>query len=112
MHAQVDSAFLAEFSQQPEETDGTGNLIQIWLNDKATDAELKTVGGETHLVRLYINGDNVTNDGIAALIDLTELKTLRIESPNLTDAGLRHLKSMKKLSSLLLGHTGIISGQR
>ena len=56
-------------------------------------------------------GDRVGDRELAGLAERMErfpnLRTLRLEGPNVTDAGLHHLKGLKQLQSLLLCDTQV-----
>lgn len=67
-----------------------------------TDDDLKVVGSMTGLKTLQIYGLDypITDEGIAALDDLSELETLLLGSSKITDDSAPHLAKHRKLANL------------
>jgi formylglycine-generating enzyme required for sulfatase activity len=66
---------------------------------------LEFVRGRQNLTSLYIS--NAPLENLAPLADVPNLKYLRIEKTNITDAQMPHLQSLKSLNSLDLSETNI-----
>lgn len=72
------------------------------------DEQLKQLGpiaGAIH--RLDLGGTNVTDQGLAALAEMTELRQLRLDRTTVSDAGLARLVGLARLESLNLHTTAI-----
>lgn len=68
-----------------------------------SDAELTHLAGLTRLEELSISGIPIEDEGLEHLAELTSLRNLRLYDRDLIrvgDAGLRHLKDMRKLQVL------------
>lgn len=63
------------------------------------DADLAEIGKLTRLKTLWISSELVTDEGFAALANLTQLESLHLPS-SLTAEGLKHLAKMKNLKHL------------
>ncbi len=78
-------------------------------NWKGTQADLKHLKGLTNLKSLYIRLPGVTDEGLQHLKDLTTLKALDLHTCQITDAGLKHLQGLADLEFLSLASTGVTS---
>ena len=74
---------------------------------KVSDDDLACLKGLTQLRLLWLTGTNVTGSGLAYLKDLTRLQDLDLRYTPLTDAGLEHLKGLTHLKRLLLVETQV-----
>lgn len=84
-----------------------------WLSLAQTglqDSDLTRVAEFTHLRRLRIENNPITNQGLASLQSLTKLEVLNLNGTQITAQGLSQLASLKNLKSLYLWNTGIPSG--
>jgi hypothetical protein len=77
-------------------------LRQLFLEGTgATDATLRVCGGLNQLEELDLsNLPAITDDGLAALANLKNLKVLHLTGSPISDAGLVHLRGLKQLESL------------
>jgi hypothetical protein len=75
---------------------------------KISDAQLATLGPVAQQV-LWLNlaGTKVTDNGLAALEPLKNLRKLHLEKTAITDAGLAHLKGLTNLGYLNLYSTAV-----
>jgi internalin A len=64
------------------------------------NAGLEAISGFTKLKSLLVNGENVTDEGVAFLKPLTELQLLVLPRSQVTDAGIAALSEQKKLKEL------------
>jgi hypothetical protein len=74
----------------------------------ADDETLVLIRGMPRLESLNISyTTKITDDGLANLASLTELRELRMSNTGVTDAGLAHLRGLKKLKDLNLARTHV-----
>jgi hypothetical protein len=57
------------------------------------------------VARLGLFSDRITDAGLKDLKELTNLRSLILNDTNITDAGLSDLKEFKKLETLRVSHT-------
>lgn len=84
-----------------------------WLSLAQTglkDSDLTRVAEFTHLRRLRIENNPISNQGLTSLQSLTKLEVLNLNGTQITSQGLSHLAPLKNLKSLYLWNTGIPSG--
>jgi hypothetical protein len=85
-----------------------GELVRLILaggkERTRTDADLKGIEGFSHLIDLEVYGE-FTDQGIAPIGSLEELRTLRLFSKTLTDEALKHLMGLQKLRTLDIEHS-------
>jgi internalin A len=80
-----------------------GNVVSVILTDTGTDMELAYVGRLRRLERLtLVNCKRMTDTGLAKLIGLTGLRTLRFSTTPVGDAGLAHVRELVHLEHLHL----------
>ena len=94
------------FSQLPRLTD-----LSLQGNN-LTNAGLAHLGKMTQLTDLWVGcvdqrGSRITDDGVAHLRNLTELDTLEMQRSQVTNDGLSHLTGLKKLRWLILDSTQV-----
>ena len=95
-------ALMAELASIP-------NLTELyWHGAAISDENLELFARLTHLTTLVLNGQSFTDKGLAKLKVLTNLERLDLHTcENITDAGMLHLYSLKKLRILGLRGTKI-----
>ncbi len=72
-----------------------------------TDEGLALLSGLTQLKELGLGGSNaITDEGLSALRDLKQLERLSVTSKKLTGSGLRHLSGLTQLKFIGLLHSG------
>lgn len=71
------------------------------------DATMSYLGELTELEYLHLDGDLVTDDGVAKLKRLTKLKRLYIYGCPITDAGIGSLKGLTNLNELVMTRTSV-----
>ncbi len=71
-------------------------------------AALAPIAAAMH--RLDLGGTAVTDDGLVALADMTELRRLQLDRTAITDAGLAHLSGLRRIESLNL-HTTVVTDE-
>ena len=84
-----------------------------WLSLAQTglqDSDLTRVAEFTHLRRLRIENNPISNQGLTSLQSLTKLEVLNLNGTQITAQGLSQLASLNNLKSLYLWNTGIPSG--
>lgn len=70
------------------------------------DADLASLKGLTHLQILRLNYTEVSDEGLAALGDLSEIRSLNLDGNyRLTDGAIRHLRQLRTLEDLSLTFT-------
>ena len=73
-----------------------------------SDASLPEFASLPNLKTLTLIGSSdVTDDGLAALSQYPELRTLNLEETKVTDGGLKRLAAVEKLSELVLDQTAV-----
>ena len=70
--------------------------------DEVTDANLQQAARLTTLVRLYLDGPNVTDDRLAILKGHNYLAGVDLMSTRVTDQGLAHLETLPTLKFLTI----------
>jgi len=81
----------------------------VGINGKPglTDAALVSLKSFPALKKLFLNGGNLTDDGLRHLTDFRNLKSLGLGGiSGLTDRGLVHIADIKALTTLDLAATG------
>jgi len=90
---------------------GLHHLEYLRYPHGATDADMAYLQGLRTLRDLRLNDADISDDGMAHLSTLTELRRLsfpiRYRKSKITDRGLVHLKNLKKLETLSLGGTNV-----
>jgi len=77
------------------------NFLENISLEEITDAGMAHLGRLTRMRRLSIGeSPRVTNQGLAYLLDMTNLEELTIVNTSVDDGGLRHLKNAKQLKSM------------
>jgi len=103
-------------SESAEVTDATlasvacfSNLEQLWVQcTNVTDAGMAQLSDLSALQVLYLcNNPQVTDAGLIHLKRLPRLQELRLDEANVTDAGLEHLQGLKTLRVLWLNDTKV-----
>jgi Leucine-rich repeat (LRR) protein len=91
---------------------GMIQLRSLWVGMSKlpiTDAGVRHLAGLTALEQLDLQSSRLTAAGVAALKDLTQLRSLYLDGPadgdTIDDASVESLLGMKKLRSLQLGNT-------
>ena len=85
-------------------------LTRVRLGDRpeVTDADLLPLEGLANLVELQLSkAAKITDAGVAHLRNLRRIEKLWLEGTGLTDAGLVHLENLLTIQELYLGGTGI-----
>jgi Leucine Rich repeat len=77
------------------------------LGSRADDNLMTRLGQLRELEALYVDGNDVTDLGLAHLKSLTTLRSLYLQGTGVTDTGLKHLKTMKSLEALNLENTRV-----
>jgi hypothetical protein len=67
-----------------------------------TDDDVKIIGRFSHLRRLSLQGDRVTDAGLAHLKSLAELEDLYLNCDHITDAGIVNLRNMRHMKRLTI----------
>ena len=79
-----------------------------WLDlgrTSITDTGMEAVGQLTNLRKLHLENTSITDDGLIHLKDLEHLEYLNLYGTSISDAGLLHLSNLKELKSLYLWQT-------
>lgn len=71
------------------------------------DSVLPYIAGHTHLVELSLDGNPITDKGLAALKDLPSLEVIDLSRTEITDAGLQQLLSLPNLKSIRVDDTKV-----
>lgn len=81
------------------------SLRNVWLTDSdgVTNESLAQLKRLPQLRRLHLRDSGVTDEGLVHLRGLTELEELTLECPAVADAGLAHLRELTKLEKLSIG---------
>jgi hypothetical protein len=74
---------------------------------KADDRDMESLKGLTELRELRLDGEEITDAGLLYLKGLTGLRVLHLYGRRFTDAGLMHIRGMTKLRELDLSDTKI-----
>jgi hypothetical protein len=75
-----------------------------------SDDGLAAVRGMRELKRLNVTDTRITDDGLAILAELPKLESLRIGGALITDQGMAHLKKLKQLKALILHDCPLTDG--
>ena len=76
-------------------------------SDSATDEDLARLRKLRNLKELHLSGSDITDDGLASLNKLRSLEHLSLSNTDVSDAGLVHLKRLKRLRYLSLSGTSV-----
>jgi hypothetical protein len=71
------------------------------------DAVLPNIAGHPRLVELYLDGNPITDKGLASLTGLPRLEVIDLSRTAVTDAGLKHLLSLPNLKTIQVEGTGV-----
>ena len=85
---------------------GTSYQIDVRAHE-VSDADVTQLAGSTGLRQLRIDRSRLTDNGLLALADATQLKVLTIRGRPIGDQGLAHICSLGHLERLNLPHTRI-----
>jgi hypothetical protein len=86
------------------------DLFEVCDDGGVTDAGLANLAGNRSLVCLRL-GPGITDAGLAHLAGLVQLEELRLDSAEaVSDAGMKHLKRLKKLAVLSVQYTQVGDG--
>lgn len=85
------------------------SLRNVWFadSDGVTNESLAQLKRLPQLRRLHLRDSGVTDEGLVHLRGLTELEELTLECPAVTDAGLIHLRDLHNLRLLSLEGTQV-----
>jgi internalin A len=88
--------------KQVEELAAVGGLKELYLSGAKdiSDQGLTTIAKHVHLEVLQVGGERITDDGLAELKSLQNLRHLVLSSPKLTGKGFRDGAGFKKLEIL------------
>ena len=79
-----------------------------WSNcDRLKGDELKHLASMKSLKTLFLNTINVTDAGLKPLQSLKQLEKLYLTDTKVSDAGLKHLQGLTKLTELILNKTKV-----
>jgi Leucine Rich repeat len=81
-------------------------LQTLYVKD-ATDARLAALEGLKCLVRLKLDGGEITAAGLEHLKGLTQLRDLDLQYTKVTDDGLEPIERLTQLTTLHLAHTAV-----
>ncbi len=82
--------------------------VSFALSDQAiTDASLKGLEHVPHVEWLYLQGTQITDEGLVRVGLLSDLTRLHVEKTQITDAGLKHLHGLHRLEYLNLYGTRV-----
>jgi hypothetical protein len=125
INAQIDEQFKPEnFQKNPEAMlDDHGNLIcirvaiDLMYNPAVNDATLERVAKDEatlehpatrdRVTELFLQGTHITDEGLKHLISFKKLQILHLEDTSITDAGLKHLTGLSNLKQLYLTDTKV-----
>jgi hypothetical protein len=109
-YLQKDAKFSADYLTPLKDLKGT--LVGLNLRGQdVTDDHLALLKDLTGLTRLHLENTKVTDKGLAQLKGLTNLEYLNLYGDaGVTDAGLANLEGMKKLKNLYLWQTKVTKG--
>jgi len=83
----------------------SGEIIAIDLDNRAaTDNDLKLLAAAPSLEKLAVWGVGISDAGIDHLLSLKKLSELELLNTRITDAGLAKLVALKKLAAELLNY--------
>ncbi|MBN2129568.1 MAG: hypothetical protein JW741_08725 [Sedimentisphaerales bacterium] len=83
------------------------SLETLALSAGITDEGLAHLENLTNLRRLSATNQGITDDGLAHLADMKQMQYLNLTNAQITDAGLVHLKRMARLKNLWLYGTRV-----
>ena len=72
-----------------------------------SDACLTPIKNLTRLQLLNLDGNRITDDGLAVISRISSLEDLDLKATEVTNAGLVHLRALKNLKTLSLGGTRV-----
>src|SRR5262249_50235641 len=81
--------------------------LAIGGNARVTIASMPRIARWQTLHRLGLQIDEITDDCVAHIVGLTELRELDLSYSGITDAGLRHLAPLTNLDAIDLSETAI-----
>jgi hypothetical protein len=82
--------------------------VRLIMSGDMTDAELALFKDLSKIKYLSLNGNRITDKGLAIVKAMPELNQLDIGgNPEITDAGLEHLYALKNLANLSAGGTKV-----
>jgi hypothetical protein len=89
------------------ELDGDGHVVIVKLaspqgNSRYADPAMVHLKALRQLRELDLGYSHITDAGLAAIADSTELRSLCLYGTKVTDDGLRHLRRLNKLETLVL----------
>lgn len=94
-----------------DKLNGIKFLVALVLDStKISDSSLKNLSGLPHLGGLFLRSCEVSDEGLKILRELpirNEIRSLGLESTNVTDIGLEYLADFKQLNRLVLGGSQI-----
>ncbi len=82
----------------------------VWLDlarSRVTDDGLARIGALVELRRLHLEGTSVGDAGLAHLRGLAKLEYLNLYATRVTDAGLEHIRALPALRRVYLWQTGV-----
>jgi Leucine-rich repeat (LRR) protein len=92
-------------------SDPNASITAVFVTDPTlTDDDLECLRGLAHLPRLRtfgISSPNITDAGLTHLRSLNRIKKLGLGCPLITDVGLEHLQALPQLEELELGLPGL-----
>ena len=83
-------------------------VVRVSLDGKnVTDDDLELIGKLRHLDHLSLNETSVSDSGLAHVRDLVHLQYLGLNETRVTSSGLEHVSNMKELDILVLGDSPV-----
>ncbi|MFP6768392.1 MAG: twin-arginine translocase subunit TatC, partial [Planctomycetaceae bacterium] len=82
----------------------------VFSGPKFTDEHLRRLAGFKKLRVLDLRNSSITDDGLTALVSLTNLQVLNLADTKITNAGLETLAGLKTLKTLLISSPEIDDG--
>lgn len=99
---------LVPLARRVERDDAEQVIKLTFLASSVTDDELRELANLSGLRELTLQEcQQITDEGLAPLKELSALKTLKLIQVPVSDAGLAHLSGTAALEELLLGHTDV-----
>lgn len=78
-------------------------VLMMWDAAALTDAGVSRLGGLSNLGSLHINDSQIGDESLRVLATLPRIEKLSLQGNRITDAGLAHLRSKSELKSLHVG---------
>ena len=100
---------LKKYDAQVVETKGVVTSVSIRDTTKMTDADFQALGRLRHLKLLTLSGENVNDQTLAYLTNLTALEDLSTNAAQFSDDGLRQLTKLANLKQIKFFHTSLRS---